>query len=113
MDTQTIFYRLTTPRIEQNRLGIGIYEFRYLWDPPHVRYRGVMAHEVAMICPEAVQLHQSGFLQVNYQQLHEAVARREEAAEALLRERGLWLAQAKRRPNMFGCLEDRAENCSD
>jgi len=44
--------------------GLPIYAFRYLWsDEPHV---GVMAQEALGIVPEAVSMHRSGFLMVDY-----------------------------------------------
>jgi hypothetical protein len=44
--------------------GLGIYAYRYLWSP--IRYVGVMAQEVLKVKPEAVAVHPSGFLMVNY-----------------------------------------------
>lgn len=44
--------------------GIGIYRYRYLWSD--VFYVGVIAQEVAKVCPAAVSRTASGYLQVNY-----------------------------------------------
>jgi hypothetical protein len=46
--------------------GWGVYTFRYLWDEPGTRHVGVMADEVAPIMPEAVAVHPSGYLMVDY-----------------------------------------------
>lgn len=47
--------------------GIPLYTFRYLWaDQPSY---GAMADEVMQIMPEAVGLHESGYLTVNYGKL--------------------------------------------
>jgi hypothetical protein len=44
--------------------GLPVYEFRYLWsDAPMV---GVMAHEARGLFPDAVSMHDSGFLMVDY-----------------------------------------------
>lgn len=44
--------------------GLPVYEFRYLWsDEPMV---GVMAQEALGVVPEAVSMHESGFLMVDY-----------------------------------------------
>jgi len=54
-------------RIGTNLLGIGIYEFNYLWDK--IKHIGVMADEVKQVIPEAVIRHSSGFDMVNYSML--------------------------------------------
>ncbi len=54
-------------RIGTNLLGIGIYEFNYLWDK--VKHIGVMADEVKQIMPKAVIRHSSGYDMVNYSML--------------------------------------------
>lgn len=47
--------------------GLPVYDFRYAWsDEP---YRGVMAHEAAEIFPEAVSVHDSGYLMVDYSRI--------------------------------------------
>ena len=46
-----------------NKNGFNIYEFSYIGDD--ARYRGVMAHEVREIMPEAVE-NEFGFMKVNY-----------------------------------------------
>lgn len=47
--------------------GLPLYSFRYLWDnAPQV---GVMAHEAAEIFPEAVFMHDSGYLAVDYDRI--------------------------------------------
>jgi len=47
--------------------GLGVYLFRYLWSP--ILHLGVMAQEVLGVKPEAVIVHPSGFLMVDYAQL--------------------------------------------
>ncbi len=54
-------------RISTNLLGIGIYEFNYVWDK--IKHIGVMADEVKQVMPEAVIRHNSGFDMVNYSML--------------------------------------------
>jgi len=44
--------------------GLGVYVYRYLWSP--LRWVGVMAQEVLKVKPEAVIIHPSGFLMVDY-----------------------------------------------
>lgn len=56
-------------RIGTHLLGIGIYEFNYLWDK--VLHIGVMADEVREVVPEAVIKHSSGFDMVDYGMLSE------------------------------------------
>jgi len=46
--------------------GFGVYDFRYVWDAPGTKRRGVMADEVAPIMPDAVSVHPSGYLMVDY-----------------------------------------------
>lgn len=53
-------------RVGTHPLGIGIYEY----DIFDRRERGVMAHEVEQVKPEAVSVHESGFKMVDYAQLH-------------------------------------------
>lgn len=50
-------------RIGTHRLGIGIYEFDYLWGEHSI---GVMAQELLNVKPSAVHIHPSGYLMVNY-----------------------------------------------
>jgi hypothetical protein len=52
-------------RVGEHPLGIGVYEY----DIDGHRERGVMAHEVAMVKPEAVHVDPSGYLMVDYQAL--------------------------------------------
>ena len=53
-------------RIGTHRLGIGIYEFDYVWGE---HATGVMADEVKTIMPEAVTRHPSGYDMVDYSKL--------------------------------------------
>jgi hypothetical protein len=47
--------------------GLGLYRYRYLFsDTPYV---GVMAQEVASVCPDAVVRGEDGYLRVNYARL--------------------------------------------
>ena len=46
--------------------GNRLYNYRYLWDEPGTVRRGVMAQEVARTRPDAVYMHPSGFLMVDY-----------------------------------------------
>lgn len=47
--------------------GLPVYAFRYLWsDQPMI---GVMAQEALMFAPDAVLMHDSGFLMVDYAQV--------------------------------------------
>jgi hypothetical protein len=44
--------------------GLPVYQFRYLWsDSPMI---GVMAQEALEMFPDAVSMHDSGFLMVDY-----------------------------------------------
>jgi hypothetical protein len=53
--------------VDDDPRGFGVYEFRYLWDPPGTRRTGAMADEVALYMPrEAAPLHPSGYLMVDY-----------------------------------------------
>jgi len=54
-------------RIGTHPLGIGIYDYDYLWGKHSV---GVMAQEVLKVKPSAVLVHPSGYLMVNYGELH-------------------------------------------
>jgi len=53
-------------RIGTHRLGIGIYEFDYVWGE---HATGVMADEVKTVMPEAVTRHSSGYDMVDYSKL--------------------------------------------
>lgn len=53
-------------RIGTHRLGIGIYEFDYVWGE---HATGVMADEVKTVMPEAVTRHPSGYDMVDYGKL--------------------------------------------
>lgn len=44
--------------------GLGIYLYRYIWGP--MLFVGVMAQEVLKVRPDAVAVHPSGFLMVDY-----------------------------------------------
>jgi len=46
--------------------GLPVYQYRYMWDLPHVRRRGVMADDVRSVMPYAVARDTSGFDAVNY-----------------------------------------------
>ncbi|WP_296226910.1 tail fiber domain-containing protein [Ralstonia sp. UBA689] len=46
--------------------GLPLYSFRYLWDEPNIRRRGVMADEVRKVAPHAVWRDPSGFDAVDY-----------------------------------------------
>ena len=46
------------------------YSYRYNWDDEGTRREGVMAQEVKLTQPEAVQRHDNGFLMVNYEVLN-------------------------------------------
>lgn len=50
-------------RVGTHSLGIGIYDFDYVWGG---RARGVMAQEALTVKPEAVAIHESGYLMVDY-----------------------------------------------
>jgi hypothetical protein len=69
----------TTPAIRAKgpRLGIGVWSFRYVWEPPGVRHIGVMADEVLPVVPEAVKRHPSGWLMVDYGRLSRELERRQ------------------------------------
>lgn len=47
--------------------GLGVYLYRYLWSP--LWFIGVMAQEALKVKPEAVSVHSSGFLMVDYGRL--------------------------------------------
>jgi hypothetical protein len=47
--------------------GIGLYRYRYLWS--HTIYVGVVAQEVAVVIPEAVQSGADGYMRVDYGRL--------------------------------------------
>jgi hypothetical protein len=53
-------------RVGTHRLGIGIYEFDYVWGE---HATGVMADEVRTVMPEAVTRHSSGYDMVDYSKL--------------------------------------------
>ena len=53
-------------RIGTHHLGIGIYEFDYVWGE---HAKGVMADEVKTVMPEAVTRHPSGYDMVDYSKL--------------------------------------------
>ena len=50
--------------------GRNWYRYRYLWDDPGVIQHGVMAQEIARTDPEAVSVHSSGYLMVDYGRLN-------------------------------------------
>jgi hypothetical protein len=47
--------------------GLGVYTYRYMWEPKNVRHLGFMADEVRKIAPQAVRRGADGFDRVNYQ----------------------------------------------
>ena len=47
--------------------GLGVYIYRYMWEPKNVRHLGFMADEVRQIAPHAVRRGADGFDRVNYQ----------------------------------------------
>jgi hypothetical protein len=47
--------------------GLGVYTYRYMWEPKGVRHLGFMADEVRKIAPFAVLRGTDGFDRVNYQ----------------------------------------------
>ena len=49
--------------------GRAWYDYRYLWDPEGTIRRGVMAQEILHTDPEAVSVHPSGYLMVDYAKL--------------------------------------------
>jgi hypothetical protein len=50
-------------RVGTHPLGVGVYDFEYVWGE---KSRGVMAQEVLSVKPEAVAIHESGYLMVDY-----------------------------------------------
>jgi len=48
--------------------GLGVYEFTYD-DIPEKRFKGAMADEVQKIIPDAVVMHESGYMMVDYEKL--------------------------------------------
>lgn len=53
-------------RVGTHKSGIGIYDYDIFGE----RHRGVMAHEVETVMPEAVSMHSSGFKMVNYEAIN-------------------------------------------
>lgn len=53
-------------RIGEDPRGFGVYRFRYVWEDEGVSHVGVMAQEMLHVMPDAVAMHPSGFLMVNY-----------------------------------------------
>jgi hypothetical protein len=47
--------------------GLGVYTYRYMWEPKGVRHLGFMADEVRKVAPHAVRRGDDGFDRVNYQ----------------------------------------------
>jgi hypothetical protein len=47
--------------------GLGVYTYRYIWEPKNVRHLGFMADEVRKVAPHAVRRGADGFDRVNYQ----------------------------------------------
>lgn len=58
-----------TPVGKDDKTGLNLYEFSYISDPAHIRFRGVMADEVESIMPEAVIYGKNGFAAVDYAML--------------------------------------------
>jgi hypothetical protein len=56
-------------RLGADERGLGVYGYRYKWDRPGTRHIGVMADEAAVVAPEAVDVHPSGALMVDYAKL--------------------------------------------
>lgn len=54
---------------QDERTGLGLYEFSYIDDPVGKRYRGVMADEVLNVMPDAVIVGEDGFMRVVYDML--------------------------------------------
>jgi hypothetical protein len=50
--------------------GRNWYRYRYLWDEPGTVQLGVMAQEIAASDPQAVVVHPSGYLMVDYGRLN-------------------------------------------
>ncbi len=63
-------YRLKSniERVGEHPLGVGIYEY----DIEGRRERGVMAHELALVKPEAVAIGDDGYFMVDYGMLEAA-----------------------------------------
>lgn len=68
-------FRFSDARLKENirpigetSAGLPIYIYNYKGDPTPMM--GVMAHEALMDQPEAVSIHPSGFLMVNYGKVH-------------------------------------------
>lgn len=64
-------YAASDIRLKQNivatgetHAGIPVFEYSYIWGPE--RFKGVMAQDVLMVKPEAVTVHSSGYMVVNY-----------------------------------------------
>ena len=58
--------KLNIELVGRDPRGFGLYEYRYLWDAPHVRRVGVMADEVEKIVPAAVSRNDRGYAVVDY-----------------------------------------------
>lgn len=64
---------LSDPRLKEGvtqvgvtKHGLGEYDFSYINDPTHARYRGVMSDEVRRVMPAAVSVGRDGYDRVNY-----------------------------------------------
>ena len=55
-------------KIGEDPRGFGIYEYNFR-NNPSIRCRGVIAQELAEVMPEAVALHKTGYLMVDYGQI--------------------------------------------
>ncbi|MCJ7557857.1 MAG: tail fiber domain-containing protein [Gammaproteobacteria bacterium] len=62
-------YTMSDRRLKRNikALGRGWYSYNYVWGGP--RHVGVMAQEVILTNPEAVAVHPSGYMMVDYSKL--------------------------------------------
>jgi hypothetical protein len=56
-------------RVGKTKGGLPIYTYRYKADPTHTMHMGVMAQEALKKNPEAVGLHGSGLLVVDYRKI--------------------------------------------
>lgn len=58
--------------VRKDKRGRQWYQYRYVWDAPGTIHEGVMAQEIMDSDPQAVTVHDSGFLMVDYLQLEAA-----------------------------------------
>lgn len=55
--------------IERRKNGVGIYRYRYKWEPKGTQHIGVMAQEIERLMPEAIGPVTFGFKTVDYSKL--------------------------------------------